>query len=309
MKKASVILFACLSSTIGVSQQFTASLDTATIRIGEVATYTLSLSLPSGVTAAEVTWPVATDTLTRSIEVLGSAADLEADSLGMLRMTYQLTSWDTGTWAIPPQKVTVQGREIEGPASLLRVVPTVVSSKDPPRPLKEIQPMPFSLRAWLLAHQAELFTALALLMAAILALVLWRRRKEPATTTAAPPAPIPAHQRCLEALLQVEEQRLWQQGEHKRYQSSVTDLLRGYIEERYEVPALERTTDELMAELRLSPLPPDERIRLENLLRAADLVKFAKMVPSSVENEQLMQSARQFVQATAARAGTTTHED
>lgn len=308
MKKANVILFACLSSTIGVSQQFTAFLDTATIRIGEVATYTLSLSLPAGVTAAEVTWPAPTDTLTRSIEVLSSTADLEADSLGMLRMTYQLTSWDTGTWAIPPQKVTVQGREIEGPASLLRVVPTVVNSKDPPRPLKEILPMPFSLLAWLLAHQVELFTALGLLLTIILAVVLWKRSKKPIIPTVAPAPQLPAHQRCLEALTRVEEQRLWQQGEHKQYQSQVTDLLRGYIEERYQVPALERTTDELMAELRLSPLPSDERIRLENLLRAADLVKFAKMVPSAVENEKLMTSARRFVQTTAVRTEAPAHE-
>jgi LPXTG-motif cell wall-anchored protein len=308
MKKAFVILISILSCTVGVAQQLTASLDTATIRIGEVATYTLSLTLPAGVAAAEVTWPASADTLARSIEVLNSAADLEADSLGVLRMTYQLTSWDTGTWAIPPQKATVQGRAIEGPESLLRVVPTMVNSKDPPRPLKDILPMPFSLRAWLLAHQAELFTALGLLLAIILAVVLWKRRKQPIIPTVVPAPQIPAHQRCLEALHEVEGQRLWQQGEHKLYQSRVTDLLRGYIEERYAVPALERTTDELMAELRLSPLPTDERIRLENVLRAADLVKFAKMVPSAVENEQLMQAARQFVQATAVRTEAPAHE-
>jgi LPXTG-motif cell wall-anchored protein len=308
MKKAFVILISILSCTVGVAQQLTASLDTATIRIGEVATYTLSLTLPAGVTAAEVTWPASADTLARSIEVLNSAADLEADSVGVLRMTYQLTSWDTGAWAIPPQKATVQGREIEGPASLLRVVPTMVNSKDPPRALKDILPMPFSLRAWLLAHQAELFTALGLLLAIILAVVLWKRRKKPIIPTVVTAPQTPAHQRCLEALHEVEQQRLWQQGEHKLYQSRVTDLLRGYIEERYAVPALERTTDELMAELRLSPLPTDERIRLENLLRAADLVKFAKMVPSAVENEQLMQAARQFVQATAVRTEAPAHE-
>jgi hypothetical protein len=97
----------------------------------------------------------------------------------------------------------------------------------------------------------------------------------------------------------LEEQRLWQQGEHKAYQSRITDILRSYIEARYLVSALERTTDELMAELRVSALPVDERIRLENMLRAADLVKFAKVVPTALEHEQLLVSARQFVQATA----------
>jgi hypothetical protein len=54
-----------------------------------------------------------------------------------------------------------------------------------------------------------------------------------------------------------------------------------------------------MSELRVSPLPGDERIRLDNMLRAADLVKFAKVVPSASEHEQLLASARQFVRATA----------
>ncbi|MEZ4756464.1 MAG: hypothetical protein R2817_06520 [Flavobacteriales bacterium] len=297
-----------MSTVTTVAQQVTASLDTTVIRIGEVATYTLALQLPEGVTAAEVSWPAATDTLTRRIEVLSSAAASEADSTGVLRMTYQLTSWDTGTWAIPPRQVTVQGRQLEGPALVLQVQPTPVNLKDAPRPLKDILPMPFSLRAWLVAHLVELLSALTVLLAVMLGIVLWRRRKKPAVAEEEPEPQRPAHVRCLEALQVVEDQRLWQQGEHKAYQSRVTDLLRGYIEERYIVPALERTTDELMAELRLSPLPADERILLENLLRAADLVKFAKVMPSAVENEQLMRSARQFVQTTAERTEAPTHE-
>lgn len=308
MKQAGSILFALLSTVTSVAQQVTASLDTTAIRIGEVATYTLALQLPAGSTAAEVNWPATSDTLTRHIEVLGSEAASEVDSAGVLRMTYQLTSWDTGSWAIPPRQVTVQGRQLEGPALVLQVLPTPVNLKDAPRPLKDILPMPFSLRGWLLAHQVELLSALGVLLAVVLGIVLWRRRKKPVVAQEAPEPLRPAHVRCLEALQEVEDQRLWQQGEHKAYQSRVTDLLRGYIEERYKVPALERTTDELMAELRLSPLPADERILVENLLRSADLVKFAKVVPSAVENEQLMRSARHFVQTTAQRTDAPTHE-
>jgi hypothetical protein len=102
----------------------------------------------------------------------------------------------------------------------------------------------------------------------------------------------------------LEDQRLWQQGDHKAYHSKLTDILRGYIEERYQVPALESTTDELIKELRVSSLPTEQRDRLENMLRLADLVKFAKTLPSPQENEQMMAGGIQFVETTAPRSTT-----
>lgn len=309
MRTAGIIVIALACASPTAAQQLTASLDTTAIRIGEVASYSLALRLPGGVSEAEVGWPVATDTLTSHIEVVAITAAEGPDSLGTVRMTYRITSWDTGTWAIPPAVVTLQGRAIESSALVLQVVPTPVDMKAPPRPLKDIPSLPFSLRAWMLAHRTMLLLgALGLLL---LGALLWARRRwarRPRTSVEELPPVLPPDVRCLTALAALEAERLWQQGAYKEHQSRATDLLRAYIEERYEVPALERTTDELMAELRVSPLPADERIRLENMLRSADLVKFAKAVPSAAENEQLITSARQFVQATARREQPLPHE-
>jgi hypothetical protein len=79
-------------------------------------------------------------------------------------------------------------------------------------------------------------------------------------------------------------------------------VLRSYVEERFGTPALERTTDELMQALRMGPVQTEPRERLGNLLRLADLVKFAKYTALPGENEQLMASAITFVNET-----TTTH--
>jgi hypothetical protein len=61
---------------------------------------------------------------------------------------------------------------------------------------------------------------------------------------------------------------------------------------------LERTTDDLLLELRTSPISPDLQQQLANMLRLADLVKFAKAVPSPTENERMLAGAREFIQAT-----------
>jgi hypothetical protein len=292
------VLLACTAPA--AAQRLSASLDTSAIRIGGVAAYTLAMRLPSGVSAAEVAWPAITDTLTSHLEVIDHAVQQEPDSAGTVWIRCSITSWDTGTWVIPPSRVTVKGVTVESAALVLQVIPTPVDMRSAPRPLKDIPAMPFSLLAWLLLHRAALLIgAVIVLSTAALVRYVRRRAQRPRPEQVMEAPAIPPHVRCMKELDALEEQRLWQQGEHKAYQSRITDILRSYIEARYLVSALERTTDELMAELRVSALPVDERIRLENMLRAADLVKFAKVVPTALEHEQLLVSARQFVQATA----------
>jgi hypothetical protein len=92
---------------------------------------------------------------------------------------------------------------------------------------------------------------------------------------------------------------MWQQGLTKEYQSEVTDVLRAYIEERFNMPAMESTTDELLGSLRMSEMNAGQREQLANMLHMADMVKFAKWTPLPAENEQLMAGAIKLVQQTA----------
>ena len=103
----------------------------------------------------------------------------------------------------------------------------------------------------------------------------------------------------LEALDEVERRKLWQQGQVKEHHSAVTDILRGYIEERYQVPALESTTDDLLGILRTSSMTTSQREQLANLLRMADMVKFAKWTPLPAENEHVLAGAIKLVHQTA----------
>ena len=44
--------------------------------------------------------------------------------------------------------------------------------------------------------------------------------------------------------------KLWQKDKTKQYYSEVTEALRIYIENRFEIPAMERTTDEIIDSFR-----------------------------------------------------------
>lgn len=82
--------------------------------------------------------------------------------------------------------------------------------------------------------------------------------------------------------------------------SLVSDVLRAYVEERFDLKAPERTTEEFMEELRTSTkLRGDHKLLLEDFLGRCDLVKFARFEPTVPELEALLDSAYRFVEETA----------
>jgi hypothetical protein len=82
--------------------------------------------------------------------------------------------------------------------------------------------------------------------------------------------------------------------------SLVSDVLRDYLEERFEFHAPERTTEEFLNELWVSErLNPDHKKSLEQFLTECDLVKFAKHEPDERTLRQLLETAERFVDETA----------
>lgn len=279
-----------------------AELDTQAIRIGEHTRLKLSVNyrVDRG-TPVHIVWPTITgDTITGHIEVLedsGVDTVVNEQDPGRFQQMRQLriTSFDSGYWAIPPFRFVVNGDTVESNALLLGVETVEVDTTQAFKDIKEIYELPFSWLDWLREHWAW-FAGTAAVLAAVIALVVVVRRK-PAAEPVVPPKLL--HERTIEALAAIEARKLWQQGLAKQYHSEVTDLLRAYVEERYGVPALERTTDDLVAELKASAMGAEARELLGNLLRLADLVKFAKYAAIPAENEQLMAGAVRFVQLTA----------
>lgn len=283
-----------------------ARLDTNVIRIGEQVRVRLEVDLPTPTT---IQWPQVNDTLSAHIEVVrDSGVDTVETTDGTLQLvrTLFVTAFDTGFWAIPPFHFVVNGMAQETKAQLIEVRTVEVDPTKPIRDIKDIVEAPFSLWFQLRENAVWLLAGLVLLALAIGLFRYWKQKRTRVPGPAIEVA-LPLVDRTLADLRLLEAERIWQRGDHKLYQSRLTDLLRGYIEERYGVHAMESTTDELLRELRVSPLSTDQRGRLENMLRLADMVKFAKTLPSPQENEQMMIGAVRFVQETAPRPATMTH--
>ncbi|MBO4992683.1 MAG: hypothetical protein J6C60_00305 [Alistipes sp.] len=113
-----------------------------------------------------------------------------------------------------------------------------------------------------------------------------------------PAPPMPPHEEAFRALERLYVLRLCQHDKHKLYYSTLTDILRRYIAARFEVGAMEMTSDEIIAAMREVELPKKAAMDMADVLRAADLVKFAKAIPESDENEASYQAVWDFVELT-----------
>ncbi|MDB6099999.1 MAG: hypothetical protein QOK23_389 [Gammaproteobacteria bacterium] len=103
------------------------------------------------------------------------------------------------------------------------------------------------------------------------------------------------------ALQRLEDIRaLMQPSRAREFSTAVSDVVRNYIEQRFEVAVTRRTTEEFLRDLVEFPVPSLGRHQslLSNFLQQCDLVKFAAMSLASQSMESLHHSARTFVLAT-----------
>ncbi|MFR9672819.1 MAG: hypothetical protein SNI72_07930, partial [Rikenellaceae bacterium] len=164
--------------------------------------------------------------------------------------------------------------------------------------LKPIRELPFKFRE-ISGYTTWVILGLILLLILIyVGLRLMAHFGRPVLGLFKPAPPVPPHVAAIEALQTLRGERLWQEGEYKGYYSRLTDIVRTYISGRYGVAAMEMTTDEILSSIRELDIPTQCAMELREMLRDADLVKFAKAEFSGSQNERYFESAVVFVKLT-----------
>ena len=107
---------------------------------------------------------------------------------------------------------------------------------------------------------------------------------------------IPPYILAKESLRRLEEERIWQNGNFKKYYSELTDILRIYYHRIYDIKTKELTSNELVDVLEHKNLfDSDCKTKLAYISQYSDLSKFAKANPLPENNTQSLNFAFELV--------------
>jgi hypothetical protein len=305
MKKLFLILIIVISAvltTAGQDVKVTSSFDTSRIFLGDQIHYTITVVRPSDLRVSVRTLK---DTLCKNIEIVsGPVRDslvMQDNKLKIIRK-YLVTSFDSGFYQVPPIYAEIKDasgiKRFYSDYSALQVLRVKIAPADTTAKIFDIikpykAPVSFvEILPWVL---------IALIVAAFIwvAMLLLHRLKKNKKSDEPLKNPDPAHVIAFRELEKLKNEQLWQKGEVKYYYTRLTEILRQYLENRYEVFSLEMTTSETLESLVKMGFRKDEfYVLLKTILNGSDLVKFAKYKPEPTENEEHFDNSWKFVENT-----------
>ncbi|HNQ12715.1 MAG TPA: hypothetical protein PKH65_09560 [Bacteroidia bacterium] len=294
-------IWSLLSPGNSMAQNAVATLqaDTHALLIGQQVRMQLLLNVPA---EANVQWPLLPDSI-HKLELLNKSNidTLREDQRNQYVQSFYITSFDSGTHTIEPitfyYSLANNLDSVKTDFLSIQVHTVEVDTSEAIRDIKSIEEVPFSFKD-LIPH---LLISISILLIVFLIWYLRKRWKKKTLQPEEKQLKIPPHELALQQLAQLKSESLWQQGRNKEYHSRLTEIVRLFIENKWQVPALEQTSFEILHEIERKQICHEENFkRLKYMLEIADGVKFAKAIPVAYENEQSFQFAEEFVRYYAA---------
>ena len=220
-----------------------------------------------------------------------------------LRKSFRLAAFQEGMQRILPQVMYADKNIIDtlyGEDTLSLMVTTfqIDSTSHSIFDIKPQKTLPFRFGEISGCLMWSLVALLLIALAIYVAIRVMRHYGKSLSDIFHPAPPMPPHEEAFRALERLYVLRLCQHDKHKLYYSTLTDILRRYIAARFEVGAMEMTSDEIIEAMRSVELPKKAAMDMVDVLRSADLVKFAKAIPENEQNEAAYQAVWDFVEAT-----------
>ena len=222
--------------------------------------------------------PASTDSATYEVAVFG----VDSALVGGLPLAIIQAGGDTLFFASPSAEVGIRSVVPEGADAMKDLAPLAT--------------FPMSVWPWIIG------TVLALAAAWFLYGYLKKRAEKKPAQLEDVHYELDPYDEAVNRLKTLAEETTSEEVDLQRYHDELSDILRTYIEKTLSVPALERTTRELVASLRqLSQVATDyvtdEAVkRVAETLDVSDLVKFAKYASREEENRRALELARESIE-------------
>jgi hypothetical protein len=256
-----------------------ASVDRDKILIGEPIKLTLEVRVPMGQT---IKW-FNLDTIPH-FEFIDKGKGEANDNIDgkQMQQVLTITSFDSGQWVIPAMMLTVGKKNYYTDTIPIEVGFAPHDLTKDYRDIKEIEEV--AKPGWM-QYIPWILGAATLIAIAVIVYLLRKPRK-------APPVPQPVvpklspYQEAVQALEELRKQGWGQNGEVKIYYSRLNDILRVFIMRKLNMVTLEKTNEEVIAQLRQVPMDKESFQQLVTALQVADFVKFARYQPDQKDNER-----------------------
>ena len=296
-----MVLFTLLTSLKAQQVEVEGKVGDTHVQVGKPFTLDLSMKAPYG---WFVEWnDFASDSLSEQIDIVKRGnveRTADADSNVIVRQQLTLMTFDTGQIRLPAVGLTY-AKSFDDPNRMkaytdpvdLYATTITVDTTLAYKPIVEPLAAPITMK--------EVFPwILAVLIAVLLGMGIWfynkrRKAKKAADGEFVRVPAVPPYNKAIGDLEELRQQKLWQSGKVKEYFSTLTDIVREYIEGQFGVNAVEMTTDDILEEIKPLQFPKETYDKLKDTMEVADLVKFAKYSSSNLESENAMNSMTDFV--------------
>ena len=273
--------------------------DSNHILIGDHLNVKLTLKHPAGL---KIAMPVVKDSVGNMAFISASKIDtVNEPTLQTYSQTYIISAFVSGQFhagpiAVPFKNSTGATDTLFSNIVVVNVNTVPVDTMMPIKPIKGPLAVPYAWQEFVL----YVLGALLLLLLIIGGIILYEKytREKPGVSNARPIPKDPAHIWARKELKKLEDDKLWQKDQAKLYYSRLTEILRLYLEYRFSWLALESTTGEIENAINNYQMKEKAKDNLLQILRAADLVKFAKLLPAPEANIKAMESAYKFIDLT-----------
>lgn len=259
--------------------QVSASVDSTSVQIGGQITYKLKVETD---TTNLVVFPESKTF--GALEVIESypVDTIKNNAIYRLEKAYGLIQFDSGAYTIPRQKIIIGTKTVFTDSLNVEVRNIAVDTAK--QKLYDIKPI-IEVDKTGAGNWWKYLLYAVLAIAGVAALLWWFIWRQKPLTEDEKVALLPPYDRAKLALKKLDESDYLEHEELKDYYSELTLIIRKYLNEKVYDRALESTTNELVHQLQILKqgnkidLSPETIKNIENILKRADLVKFAKSAP------------------------------
>lgn len=278
-----------------------AEVDKALITIGDNVTYKITVRHKKNIQILSPLPAPAADVFR-----IKKASDFKSEEKDFISegRQFTVTSFRLGEFILEPIKVQYKLPKSDTPQTIetnkIYITVQSVSGTETKKDIKGVK----SVVALALKILRPIF--IVLLAAGVIFMGFWiyQRRKKAAAMLNSLVPQATAEEEAISRLNRLFDSDLLRKDRYKEYYLELTDILCHYFEKRFRIEALESTTFEIIQKLHKKEISPELVEKIDEVLNAADLAKFAKWKPTPQQVLSLNQKSKKVIEESGSSTST-----